>query len=142
MRLVLFLPILLFSFSSERYGKEECLEDSMLTDSLMNVEAAKVILKKFSTSNSPVYNGKYLRHTAKTNFEENKKDGKVVNRDMVFTVVKLNDKGACKYVQVKLRQDAKDDGSFGVFYVESAVPAPGSADCDCVKSKVDWLNRV
>jgi hypothetical protein len=142
MRLLFIIPavLLMFSFTGNIFIEDDCLEESKLTDSLLNVEAAKAIQKKFSTSNSPVYNGKYLRHTARGDWDETKKDGKVIARDMSFTVVKETEKG-CKTVNMKLKQDAKSDGTFGAFYVDSAVPGTGSPDCACVKAKKDWLNR-
>lgn len=119
-------------------AQDKCMEESVYTDSVFNVEVARTIYKKFATSNSPLYKGKYLRHVAASQFEENKKDGKVVSRDMLFTVVRQNEKGKCVVMKMKIRQDAVSEGNWGKPYVEMATPQSGAPDCACVLKMKDW----
>ncbi|MFN3341802.1 MAG: hypothetical protein ACK40M_03840 [Flavobacteriales bacterium] len=116
-----------------------CLPESVYSDSAFNTETARVIRNKFSMSNSPIYKGTYLRQVAISTFQENTKDGKVVSRDISFTVAKKNEKGKCVLMKVKIRQDALlDNKGWGKPYVEGAMPQSGTVDCDCVMKAKDW----
>ena len=117
---------------------QDCMPETVYADSIFNTQVAKIIKTKFSTSNSPVFAGKYLRHVAKTQFEEKKKGGKVVARQMLFLVAKRNEKGECKFINVMIQQDMQADGTWGKPYVDAGTPAAGSPDCACIEKMKDW----
>ena len=118
--------------------EQNCMPESVYADSAFNVEVARVIYKKFATSNSPLFKGKYLRQVATSNFEEKQKDGKVIYRDIDFLVAKQNDKGECKLMKFTIRQEFSADGKWGKPIIQSFAPSAGSPDCNCVLAKKDW----